>query len=173
MSKISLLVTSIACLVAVSFLLCGMVLLSSIIVWLSVEFSGPIPHALGFILGLLSLLNCVLAILMIGLAKVRKAFAVVFVIANVLSLLASVALFIPWVILYSEFCEGCTEPEISPSCIQECSDEPECCFRDTSRPLAVIFVVFSALCLLLSVVGVCVAVPYLRYRCDAESTKRR
>lgn len=170
MSRIPTLVVIIACLLSAIFLVSAMVLLSSIIVWISLEFSGPIPHALGFILGILSLINCILSIVMIGVTRIRRTLAFVFLITSAVSLLAGIALFIPWVLKYASFCEECGEQ--TPDCVNTCL-EVECCFTSTSRPLAIIFVVFSALVLLASIVGVTLAIPYMRYSNDDDNSMKK
>ncbi len=171
MAKVPTAVVITTALLSVVFLLGSMVLLSAVIVWLSLNFSGPIPHALGFILGVLALVNSVLSILMVGVAKIRKVLAFVFLIASGISLLASIALLIPWAVEYASFCEECEEVEQTMSCLDACEDE--CCFRASSKPLAIIFVAFSALILAASLVGVIIAVPYLKYSDDRDSIKRR
>ena len=57
---------------AVIYLLSSMVLLSSINAWLSVDFSGPLPLVLGFLLVIISLVDAVAAILLVGIARIRK-----------------------------------------------------------------------------------------------------
>lgn len=170
MANIPIAVIIVTCLIAAIFILNSMFLLSSIIAWISVEFSGPIPHALGFILGILSLINAILSILMVGVERIKKSVALVFISTCIITFLASIGLFVPWVISYASFCQECSEPQQTFTCINECNDE--CCFMDTSRPLAIIFIVFSALTLLCSIVGICVAVPFLLYTSSAYSKKR-
>lgn len=170
MAEVSPVITFLLILV---FLGCSMVLLSSTIAWLSVEFSGPIPHTLGFVLGIFSLINSILAIMMIGITNLRKMLGFVFMVSSATTLLASIALFVLWVMEYVEFCNTCSEPEQTMSCVDLCDDE--CCFKDTSQPLAILFVIFSALVLVSSLVGVIVAIPYIRYssNTDRNSVKKR
>ena len=53
--------------------------------------------------------------------------------------------------------------------MESCNDE--CCFTDLSMPLAIIFIVFTAVTLLSSMVGVGVAVPYLWYAYVSSASK--
>ena len=173
MAKISMPVVFTTYLVAASFLLSAMALLSSIIAWLSLEFSAPIPHALGFILGILSLVNAVLIILMQGIDKWQRTLALVAMLTSAISLLASVALFIPWVIVYVNFCENCEEEPQTMSCLNSC-EQDECCFPDAGRPLAILFLAFSALVILTSLVSVVVTVLYVRHEdSDGKSAKKK
>lgn len=171
MSSVPRSLAALACLVAASSLLCAMVLLSTIVAWLSVEFSGPLPHALGFILGVLSLLNAILAIFMMGLDTLRRSFAFLLLVSSTVSLIAGVALMVPWVISYSSFCEECQEPELTSACVEGCEDE--CCFRGVSVPLALVFLAASALVVVTSLGGVGVAIPYARRGSSSESAKKR
>lgn len=173
MARVPTVVVIVACLMSAIFLLSAMVLLSCIIAWLSLEFSGPIPHALGFILGILALVNSVLSIVMIGVARIRRSLAFIFLITSAISLLAGIALFIPWMLVYATFCEECDETEQTIDCLNAESCPDECCFSQTSRPLALIFVVFSALVLLASIVGVTIAVPYMRYSSSEDSSMKK
>lgn len=152
-------------------LLCAMVLLSSIIAWISVHFSGPLPHILSFILGLLSLLNGIVTIFMIGITRFKKKVAITSLIVNIVTLLASIALFIPWVMEFESFCKSCSEPQQTQTCIDVCQDE--CCFIDMSRPIALVMVVFSAFTLLASFVGIVCAAIYLRFSSNSDSSKER
>ncbi len=172
MAKVPLPVLIATSILAVVFLLSSMVLLSSIIAWLSVDFSGPLPHVLGFLLGILSLVDTVAAILLVGIARIRKTLGYVFAAMCAVTLVASIALFIPWIIAYGSFCNDCTEQEQTLRCVDECDDE--CCFTESSRPIAVIFIVFSVLTMLCGFIGVGISIPYMRYSKDSNvSSKRR
>lgn len=169
MDRIPTFVAVIASVVSAIFLVSAMVLLSAIIIWISLEFSAPIPHALGFILGILSLINSIIAIMVIGVPRIRKTVAFIFLVTSAVSLLAGSALFIPWVLEYTKFCEDCGEESLD--CVSTCPSE--CCFTDKSRPLAFTLLVFSAIIIFMSIVGVAVAVPYMRYNSDNNYTKHR
>ncbi len=119
--------------------------------WLSVDFSGPLPHdiMLGFLLGILSLVDVVSAILI---ARIRKTLGYVFAAMCAVTLVASITLSIPWIIAYGSFCYDCTEQEQTLWYVEECDDE--CCFTVSSRPIAVIFIVFSVLTMLCGFIGV-------------------
>ena len=44
-------------------------------------------------------------------------------------------------------------------CVESCFDE--CCFRDMSRPILIVFIAFSALALFSSILGILVSASYL------------
>ena len=134
------------------YLVCSMVLLSSIIAWISVHFSGPLPHVACFILGLLSLITAIATILMLGVDQMKKVVTVGTLVCNIVTLIAGICLFIPLAVTYDGFCGSCTEQERTQACLDACSDE--CCFLDTSRPLALVMVIFSVLVILAAVVGI-------------------
>lgn len=171
MAKVPGLVVGVTCITGVLFLLSSMFLLSSIITWLSVEFSGPLPHILGFVLGMLSLLNAFISILLIGISHWSKTLGFVYLLACVVSLLASIGLLIPFILSFLSFCGDCTQTELTFECIQACNDE--CCFTNLSMPLAIIFIVFSAISLLSSLAGIAAAVPYIWYAYSESDTKQR
>ena len=141
------------------FLVSSMVLLSTIITWLSIEFSGPLPHLLGFAIGILSLIDAVVLLLLMGLSNLRKTMGFLSLILTVVTLLASIALLIPFLIYFTNFCEDCTQEEQTQDCVDSCVYE--CCFKDMSRPILIVFIAFSALALFSSIVGVLVSVSYL------------
>ena len=170
MAKVPVLVVVMACTTGVLFLLSSMFLLSSIIVWLSLEFSGPLPHILGFVVGVISLLDAFIAILMIGIPHLRKTLGFVFLIASVVSLFASIALLVPFILSFTTFCGDCTQMEHTLECVQACNDE--CCFTNLSLPLAIVFIVFTAITLLSSLAGIAVAVPYIWYAYNAPDNKQ-
>ena len=169
MFRIPTFVAVIASVISVIFLASAMVLLSTVIIWISLEFSGPIPHALGFILGILSLINSIVLIVVIGVPRIRKTLAFIFLVTSAVSLLAGAALIIPWVLEYTKFCDDCGEQ--TPDCVNNCPQE--CCFTDQSRPLAITFMALSAIVILMSIVGVAISVPYMRFNTDDNYTKQR
>ena len=141
------------------FLISSMVLLSTIITWLSIKFSGPLPHILGFAIGILSLIDAIVLLFLIGVRNLRQTMGFLSLISTVITLLASVALLIPFLIYFTNFCEDCTQEEQTQDCVDSCFYE--CCFRDMSRPILIVFIAFSALALFSSIVGVLVSVSYL------------
>ena len=146
--------------------------LSSIIAWISVDFSGPLPHAIGFVLGVLSLVNAIIMIIMIGGAsRIRKILAFLLLITSAVTLLTSTVLFIMWITSFLNFCDNCLEPELTYSCVDACNDE--CCFRDISRPLALVFILFSALTVLCSLAGIGIAVSCIRFVNESNPSKKR
>ena len=141
------------------FLVSSMVLLSTIITWLSVKFSGPLPHLLGFAIGVLSLVDAVVLLLLIGLKNLRQTMGFLSLILTVVTLLTSIALLIPFLVYFTNFCEDCTQEEQTQDCVASCSFE--CCFKDMSRPILIVFIAFSGLALFSSIVGALVSVSYL------------
>ncbi len=170
MAKVPGLVVGLACITTILFLLAAMFLLSSIIIWLSIDFSGPLPHILGFVLGILSLLDALTAILMIGVSQMRKSLGFIFLIMSVVSLLASIALLVPYILSFTTFCNDCTEIELTQECVDACNDE--CCFMNYSMPLAIIFITCSGVTLLSSLLGFSVAVPYIWYAYTGHGSKQ-
>ena len=151
------------------YLLCAMVLLSSIIAWISIDFSGPLPHITCFVLGVLSLITAISTILMMGMDQLQKAVTMVTMICNIVTLVAGICLFVPLVLAYGSFCEDCMEAEKTQACIDACQDE--CCFFDSSRPLALVMMVCSVLVILAAGVGVVCSALYLRFN-DNDSKIR-
>ena len=146
-----------ATLTVAGYLISSMVLLSTIITWLSVDFSGPLPHLLAFVIGILSLIDAIFLLFLIGLNKQSLGF--LSLIVTVVTLLACIALLIPFLINFVNFCEDCTQEEETQDCVDSCFNE--CCFRDMSRPILIVFVAFSALALLSSIVGIVVSASYV------------
>ena len=169
MSRLPTVVAVVSGVQTFGYLICAMVLLSSIIAWISIHFSGPLPHVVCFVLGVLSLICAVSTILMLGVDQFKKIVTAVTLICNIVTLIASICLFVPLALMYNGFCENCTEPEQTQACIDACSDE--CCFIDSSRPLALVMVIFSALVMLAAVVGIVCSALYLRFSDD--DSKRR
>ena len=141
------------------YLLSSMVLLSTAIAWLSVNFSGPLPHLLGFAVGVLSLLDAIVLLFLIGLKHLRQTLGFIFLILAVITLLVSIALLVPFIIAFVNFCEDCNETEQTQVCVDLCNNE--CCFRDMSRPILLVFITFSALALFSSLLGMLVSASYL------------
>lgn len=141
------------------FLLSSMILLSTIITWLSVEFSGPLPHLLGFIIGILSFVCAIAFLLLIGLKQYRQTFGFISLILTVVTFLASIALLIPLLITFSSFCEDCTALEQTQDCVDTCIYE--CCFRDMSRPILIVLIASSLLATLSCLLGLVVSLSYL------------
>ena len=142
------------------YVVSSMVLLSTIITWISVEFSGPLPHLLGFAIGILSLIDAIALLLLIGLKNLRQTLGFISLILTVVTLLVSIALLIPFLISFANFCEDCTQEEQTMDCVNMCFGE--CCFRDMSRPILIVFIAFSALALFSSILGILVSASYLR-----------
>ena len=160
-SKIPVPVAILASLVSLLYLISAMVLLSSIIAWLSVDFSGPLPHALGFAVGVLSLLGALIGILMVGIPHLRRTFGFIFLATTVVTLFACIGLIVPFIISFASFCQDCDQEERTRECLNSCDDE--CCFTDVSMPLAIIFIAFTGTALFTSILGTIIAVPYIWY----------
>ncbi len=170
MSRLQSVVGVISVVQLLGYLVCSMVLLSSIIAWISIHFSGPLPHVACFVLGLFSLISAIATILMLGVDQMKKMVTIGTLVCNIVTFVAGICLFIPLVISYDGFCSSCSEPEQTPACLDACSDE--CCFLDSSRPLALVMVVFSILVVLSASVGIVCSSLYLTFS-DVDNSKRR
>lgn len=170
MAKVPVLVVGLACIAAILFLLSSMFLLSSIITWLSLEFSGPLPHIVGFVIGILSLFDAFIAILMIGISHMRKSLGFIFMIMSVITLLTSIGLLVPYILSFTAFCNECNQIEQTSECVDTCSDE--CCFTDLSMPLAITFITCSCVALFSSLLGLSVSVPYIWYTFTRHTSKQ-
>lgn len=169
MSRLPTVVAVISGVQTLGYLICAMVLLSSIIAWISIHFSGPLPHVVCFILGLLSLTSAVSTILMLGVDQFRRVVTTVTLIFNAVTLVVGICLFVPLAVMYNGFCQDCTQPEQTQACINDCADE--CCFIDSGRPLLLVMVIFSVFVLLAAAVGIICSALYLRF--DDDDSKKR
>ena len=162
------LVVTLIAIVDIIYLVCAMVLYSSIIAWLSLEFTAALPTAMAFIVGTLCLATAVLGTIMFGGKETRDLFSALFVLFSVFVLLASIGLLPPFA---SEFystsaasslgdtCNGCTElygNDAPAQCIDECNDE--CCFTDLSSSLVRLLFVFVIVALVVSFIGIILGV---------------
>lgn len=141
------------------FLVSSMILLSTIITWLSVNFSGPLPHLLGFAIGVLSFADAVALLLLIGIKKHRQTLGFISLILTVITFLVSVALLIPLLVSFASFCEACTAVEQTQDCVDTCIYE--CCFRDLSRPILIVLIASSCLAAISCLLGIAVSLSYL------------
>lgn len=155
---------------ALSFLhlLCSMGLLSAIIIWLSLEFTAPLPSTLAFIIGIPCLGCTVAAILMFGVPRKEAFFAVIFIVLSTFIVLAGVSILGPFINLYTheqpdligDFCNDCMfTGNRTESCIDSCHDE--CCFTNYSAPLVTVFIAFTSTALAVSVAAVLIGIVYL------------
>ena len=171
--KVPVVVVVLASIVAGFYLISSMMLLSSIIAWLSLDFSSAVqPSALAFAIGFLSLVSSFLAILMVGISHLRRILGFVFLALAVITLLASIGLLTPYAIDFQTFCNECSRlyTEHTIQCVENCDDE--CCFTDMSMPLVLIFITFSAVSLLTSIVGIGVAVAHLFFTRRSDDMKQ-
>ena len=169
-SKIPLPVVILVGLVSIIYLICSMVLLSSIIAWISLDFSPTLAGPLAFVTGTLSLAAAVVGILMEGVTRLRRGLGFLFLLLNVGTILTTIGLLVPFVLIYNGgssdfialFCDDCDQfGEKTQVCVDKCNDE--CCFTDMSEPLAVILTAFTGGSLLASVLGVGASVAHLVY----------
>ena len=102
-------------------------------------------------------------------------------ILTVAVILASVGLLVSFFLFYhdgnaslvGEFCDDCDQfGRRTQTCVDDCDDE--CCFTDTSEPLAIAFVAAVGLSLVASVVGLGTAVAHLcfAFRLSSQPRKR-
>ena len=171
--KVPVAVVVLASIVAGFYLISSMMLLSSIIAWLSLNFSSAVlPSALAFVIGFLSLVGSFLAILMVGISHLRRILGFVFLALTIITLLACIGLLTPYAIDFQTFCNDCSRlyTEHTIQCVENCNDE--CCFTDMSMPLVLIFITFSAVSLLTSIVGIGVAVAHLFFTRRSDDLKK-
>ena len=181
-SKIPLPVVVLVGVVSTLYLICAMVLFSSIIAWISLEFSPSLAGPLAFIIGSLSLASAIVGILMEGVTHFRRTLGFIFLLLTVGLILTSVGLLVPFIVIYNggdssligEICSNCEQlGERTQLCVDECNDE--CCFTDMSEPLAAVLITFTAISLLASVIGLGTAVAHLffAFRYPSHSGKKR
>lgn len=175
-------IVTVIALVNIIYLVCAMVLYSSIIAWLSLEFTAALPTAMAFIIGTLCLATALLGTIMFGGKETKDLFSALFILFSVFVLLASIGLLPPFA---SEFyssssdsslgdtCNDCTElygNDAPMECIRDCNDE--CCFTDYSSPLVRLLFSFVIVALVVSFVGIFVgAVHWYIVKRDSNKDK--
>ncbi len=179
--KLPVVVVVFAAIVAALYLLCAMALLSSIIAWISLEFDLQYAAPLAFVVGFLSLAAGVVAILMVGISRLKQFLGFVFLAITVLVILASIGLGLLFGLQYvgdkedivsGNICDDCDHQGMQTQrCVDQCSDE--CCFTEKSDPLTIIFLAATGTALLASIVGLGVAVLHLYFAFKTGVTKRR
>ena len=180
-SKVPLPVVFLVGLVATIYLLCSMVLLSSTVAWISLEFTPTLAGPLGFAIGILSLFAAIIGILMEGVTRITRCLGFTFLVLTVTLILVSIGLLVPFVLLYNganqsligEYCDDCEQfGKKTQTCVDNCDDE--CCFTDMSEPLATVLIAAAGLSLLTSVVGLGTAIAHLffSFRLPSKPSKR-
>ena len=156
--------------VSTLYLICSMILFSTIIVWISLDFSPNLAGPLAFIVGSLSLISAIIGILMVGISRLKKSLGIVFFLLTLGLILITVGLTILFMMLYDggnadvigKMCEECEQfGKRTQVCVDHCNDE--CCFTNYSEPLAFILIALTGLSLLTSVVGLGTAVAHLSF----------
>lgn len=179
--KLPAVVVVFAAIAATLYLLCAMALLSSIIAWISLEFDLEYAAPLAFTVGLLSLAAGIVAILMVGISRLKQLFGFIFLMLTVLIMLTSIGLGVLFGLEYigdkddlvsGNVCDDCDHQGMDTQlCVDQCSDE--CCFTDKSDPLAIIFLAGAGTALIASVVGLGVVVLHLYFAFRSGVPKRR
>ena len=180
-SKIPLPVVTLVVLVSTIYLICSMVLFSSIIAWISLEFSTSLAAPLAFIVGVLSLIAAIVGILMEGVARIRRCLGFTFLVLTVALILTTIGLLVPFVLIYNggntsligEICGDCDDfGKRTQTCVDDCLDE--CCFTDMSEPLVILLGASTGLSLVASVIGLGTAIAHLffAFRLPSNSGKR-
>ncbi len=174
--KLPVVVVVCAAIAAALYLLCAMALLSSIIAWISLEFDLQYAAPLAFVVGLLSLASGIMAILMVGISRLKQVLGFVFLALTILVVLASIGLGLLFGLQYvgddddivsGNVCDDCDHQGMETrQCVDQCSDE--CCFTDKSDPLAIVFLAGAGTALLASIVGIGVAVLHLHFAFRAK-----
>ena len=159
-------VVTIIAIVNIIYLICAMVLYSSIIAWLSLEFTAALPTAMAFIVGTLCLITAILGTIMFGGKDTRDLFTALFILFSVFVLLASIGLLPPFTSAFyssssdhslGDTCNDCAElygNDAPMECVRDCNDE--CCFTDFSSPLVRLLFVFVIVALVVSFIGLIV-----------------
>lgn len=164
----SKLVVALGCVVSGLHLICAMVLISSIIAWLSLQFSSALPSALAFVVGVPCLICAIFSILMLGLPRHAGIFGTIFLILNIFIVLASAGLITPFILSYNhdmltDIGTICTECRYTGNhttvCVNNCLDE--CCFTEFSAPLTRVFLSFTGIAMVVSAVGVFIGLLHL------------
>lgn len=168
--------------VAILHVLCAMGLFSSIIIWLSLQFTAALPSALAFIIGIPCLLCAIVSILMFGIKEKATLFTVLYIILGVFVLVAGVSIMSPFIQLYThersdligDFCTDCGHlGDHTMQCIDACHDE--CCFTNFSAPLSRAFIAFTAISLIASLVSITLGIINLifiyKYTQNREKTR--
>ncbi len=167
--------------IVISFLhlLCAMGLLSAIIIWLSLEFTAPLPSTLAFIIGIPCLGCTVAAILMFGVPRKEAFFSIIFILLSTFIVLAGVSILGPFINLYThkeptligDFCDDCIYTgNRTQSCVDNCHDE--CCFTNYSAPLVTVFIAFTSTALAVSIGAVLIGMVYLCTVLSAQPEKQ-
>lgn len=169
-AKTPVCIVVLAAIVSTLYLISAMGLLSSIIAWLSLEFTADLPGALSFTVGVLALGAGLTAILMVGISRLRKCLGLLFLLLAIIVILAGVGLLTPFTINYidtgddaiGQICDDCEQLGMATiECVQLCKDE--CCFTDMSGPLSIVILAFTATALAASVIGLGVVVAHLYF----------
>ena len=145
-------------------------LFSSIIIWISLEFTAALPSALAFVIGIPCLLCAVVFVLMFGIKERGVIFTVLYIILAVFIVIAAIAIMSPFIQFYNHersdligvFCEDCDHlGRRTQRCVDECHDE--CCFTNFSAPLSRAFIAFTAFALTSGLASVIIGILNLVY----------
>lgn len=156
--------------VSIFHLLCAMGLFSSIIIWLSLEFTAALPSALAFVIGIPCLICAIVYVVMFGIQERATIFTVLYIIIGVFILIAGIGIMSPFIQLYShqrsdligDFCEDCNHVgRKTLQCVQDCYDE--CCFTNYSAPLTRAFIAFTVVALTASMGSIIIGTLNLVY----------
>ena len=162
------------------YLICTMGLLSSIIIWLSLEFTPALPSTLAFIIGVPCLASAIVGILMFGIPRREALFTVIFILLAIFTILAGVSVMGPFINLYThersdligEFCDDCDYiGKKTVICVDACHDE--CCFTNYSAPLVRVFIAFTATALAVSVAAVVIGFLHLYIVLNTNDDRRK
>lgn len=156
--------------VSVFHVVCAMGLFSSIIIWLSLQFTAALPAAMAFVIGIPCLACVIASILMFGIKEKATIFTVVYIILGVFVVVAGISIMSPFIQLYThersdligDFCSDCNHLGAHTlQCVDGCHDE--CCFTNFSAPLSRAFIAFTAISLVASIASIVVGILNLLY----------
>lgn len=166
--------------VSLFHLLCAMGLFSTIIIWLSLEFTPGLPSALAFVVGIPCLASTLAFVLMVGIKERAVILTIPYIVLGIFIIATGISLMTPFIELYShedpdligEFCSDCNHVGAhTVQCVTNCNDE--CCFTNFSAPLSRALISFSAIAILASLISVVIGVLNLIYNLKYQNQQQQ
>ena len=166
--------------VSLFHLLCAMGLFSTIIIWLSLEFTAGLPSALALIVGIPCLVSTISFVLMIGIKEKGVILSIPYIVVGVFIIVTGISLMTPFIELYShenpdligDFCSDCDHVGAHTlQCVTLCNDE--CCFTNFSAPLSRALISFSAVAIGASLASVIIGILNLIYNFKYQQNQQQ
>lgn len=139
--------------VDIIYVVCALILISSIIAWLSLQFSVDLPSALCFTAGALCLVTCIASVLLLTPQNPKLFCKVVYPLASLATAAATFGLLVAFSLRYApgseeQVCSLCQQRGMATAeCVSSCDDE--CCFTPISEPLIDV-IIATASCVVLN-----------------------